>query len=363
MAEQKYYDWPATFSRQTGQQGEICIVVGAKDIGKTFGLRKQCVTDYIKRGDRFCEICRTVSEKKDVQRGYFDKLQNEGYFTDWMFKTEAGVGYISKRPEPWYDEDGKEHVDKPDWQVICYFVALTNFQAEKKRTYLKPKRYIFDEAIIDKKDKYHRYLSGEYLILANLLDTISRQQPGGYQYRVYILGNACDLTAPYFRYCGINKIPEFGYSFWKRKTVLLHYVEPWDKEERQTKTLVGRMLAGLDESEMVFGNVFDEGDSGTIAKKTANANYVYALRYAGYTYAVWIDYGTGLTYICSKVPKNAANIISLTKEDATLDYKAVERGSSYLQILSKFFYLGVLRYESPALRETFLNVLDFLGVR
>ena len=359
--KRRYYDWEATFSRQTGSQGEFCIVIGAKGIGKTFGLRKQCVSDYIRHGWHFCEVCRTKDEMKVVRQGYFDKLQNAGLFPGYLFRVTGQTGYIAKEPEK--DPETGEYAEKPQWDVLCYFVALTAFQAEKKRTYTDVRRFIFDEAIIDRKDRYHRYLPSEFLIFANLLDSISRQQPGGKQYRVYVLGNACDLTCPYMRYLGIDRIPEFGYSFWNGRSVLLHYVEPWDKEERQAQTLVGRMLSGTEESEMVFGNVFSVPDTGDVQPKTKNAKYAYAIRYGDHIYAVWIDYGKALCFITSKVPKDAGNIFAITKADASLDYQAIERTSPYLQMLNRFFYMGTLRYESPAMREMFLAILEFMGIR
>ena len=84
----KYYDWDKTMSYQTGTNGEICLVSGAKDIGKTFGLRLKCIERFIKHGEKFCEICRTAEEMKAVMRGYFDKLQNDRFFLDYVFKTE-----------------------------------------------------------------------------------------------------------------------------------------------------------------------------------------------------------------------------------------------------------------------------------
>lgn len=249
----RHYDWQPTFSRQTGTNGEICLVLGAKDIGKTFGLRLACLKRFFKYGEKFVEICRTNAEQKAVENGYFAKLQNDGFFTDYVFKCEKGCGYAAVKPP-----EG-EKVD--EWRLCCYFVSLTNFQREKKRTYVKPRKFIFDEAIIDTKDRYHRYLKDEFLILANVLDSISRQQPGDdYSYNLYILGNSVDLTCPYFRNLGINRIPEFGYSYYRNKTVLLHYVEPWDADERKARTLVGRMLAGHEESAVVFDNVFQDTD-------------------------------------------------------------------------------------------------------
>lgn len=359
-ASRHYYEWRKVFSRQTGHQGEVCIVIGAKGIGKTFGLRKQCVSDFIKKGWRFCEVCRTKDEMKVVREGYFDKLQNAGFFKEYMFKVTGQTGYIAR--EPAKDDDG-EYVEKPSWEPICYFVALTAFQTEKKRTYVNVRRFIFDEAIIDRKDRYHRYLPNEFMIFANLLDSVSRQQPEGEQYRVYILGNACDLTCPYMRYLGINKVPEFGFSFWHNKSVLLDYVKPWDAEERESKTLVGRMLNGTEEADMVFGNKFLVDYAGDICRKSADAKYAYAIKYNGKVYAAWIDYRQGLCWISAKLPKDAPNVFALTKKDATLDYLAIERSSDYLQALNRFFYLGALRYESPAIREMFLTILDFLGIR
>lgn len=352
----KFYDWQKTFSYQTGTNGEICLVLGAKDIGKTFGLRLACVDRFIKHGELFIEICRTNEELKAVAPGYFDKLQGEGFFTDYVFKTEKGAGYCALKPAT---ED-----EKPQWALCCYFVALTNFQREKKRTYVKPRRFIFDEAVIDTKDRHHRYLPDEFLILANLLDSISRQQPGDdYQYNLYLLANAVDLTCPYLRNLGIDKIPEFGYRYYRNKTVLLHYVEPWDADERRAQTLVGRMLAGDNESKVIFDNVFEDTTNGEIAKKTSNAQYRYAIRWGKLTFALWADKATGYWYVTSKLPKKAPNVFTLTKRDSSANYGAIERANPLLDLVNRLFYAGLLRYESAHIREAFFEILAFIGIR
>lgn len=355
MSEQRFYDWDRTFSYQTGTQGEICLVLGAKDIGKTFGLRLKCMKRFIKSGELFCEICRSETEVKSVAPGYFDRIVSQGFFQDHMFKVERKCGYIAKRPP-----DG----EKPVWEIMCYFVALSSFQAEKKRTFQRPRRFIFDEAVIDVKDRYHRYLPDEFLILANLLDSISRQQPkDAYSYNVYLLGNAVDLTCPYLRHCGIDRIPAFGYSFYKHKTVLLHYVEPWDAKDRRAYTLVGRMLEGHDEAKIVFDNEFSDTTGREIKKKTSNARYRFALRWGKMGFGIWIDSKRGIWYVTSKVPKGAENVYTLAKRDSTVDYVMVEKSHPLVQLLVKIYYVGGLRYESAHLREAFFEVLAFLGVR
>ena len=352
----RYYDWEKTFSYQTGTNGEICLVLGAKDIGKTFGLRLACINRFVKHGERFCEICRTNEELKAVAPGYFDKLQASGFFTDYVFKVQRNCGYIAKRPAT---ED-----EKPEYELICYFVALTNFQREKKRTYVCPRRFIFDEAIIDILDRHHRYLKDEFLILANLLDSISRQQPDSeYKYNVYLLGNAVDLTSPYFRFNGINTIPKFGYWFFKNKTVLLHYVEPWDADDRKAYTLVGRMLDGIEESATMFDNEFRDTTGGEIARKSPAAKYAFALKWGKLTIAIWIDTRLGLWFITQRLPKDAENVYTLAKKDSSVNYRMISKADGLLRILPEIYKLGGLRYESPALREAFFEILSFIGIK
>ena len=350
----KYYDWDKTMSYQTGTNGEICLVLGAKDIGKTFGLRLKCVNRFISKNEMFCEICRTNEEMKAVIPGYFDKLQSAGFFNDRVFKIEGKIGYTALKP---IDDE------KPEWKPICYFVALTNFQREKKRTYLPVRRFIFDEAVIDVKDRYHRYLSDEFLILANILDSITRQQPNGYQYNLYLLGNAVDLTCPYLRFNGIDAIPDFGYRFYKNKTVLLHYVEPWDADDRKAYTLVGRMLSGNDESKIIFDNVFSDTSNGEILRKSSNAKYRFAFKWGKQAFAIWIDRKHGLWFVNGKVPKDAKNVYTLTKRDSSVNYQAIDKAAPLMKLLTKIYYIGGLRYDSPSTREAFFEILGFLGIR
>ena len=174
--------------------------------------------------------------------------------------------------------------------------------------------------------------------------------------------NAVDLSCPYLRNLGINKPPKYGYSFYNNKTTMLHYVEPWDARERRSNTLVGRMLAGTEESKIMFDNEFSvEGDK-EIRKKTSAAKFAYALVFQQMKFAVWIDYGQGYFYINEKVPKDAKNVFALTKRDNTIDYQAVKRTDSYMRTLVDVYYMGGVRYSSPAVRESFLEVLGFLGV-
>ena len=51
-AKSKYYGWERTLS----YDADVTMVIGARGIGKTFGLRMQCIRDLIRDGSRFCEV-------------------------------------------------------------------------------------------------------------------------------------------------------------------------------------------------------------------------------------------------------------------------------------------------------------------
>ena len=58
----QFFEWGPVFSRNA----PITMVVGARGLGKTYGLRKECISEYIKKGLRFVEVSRFKSEQKQV---------------------------------------------------------------------------------------------------------------------------------------------------------------------------------------------------------------------------------------------------------------------------------------------------------
>ena len=354
----RYYDWQQVFSRQTGTNGEFVIVAGAKNIGKTFGLRLELVRRWIKTGHRYVEFCRSKDERDQMQQGYFDKLQNDGFFKEYRFKSTQNIGYLC---EIAYDDDGNEVLD--DWKPFVYFVSLSTFQQEKKRTFSNVRNFMFDEAIIDRKDKYHRYLPNEFSILANLIDTILREKyDDPLHAHCYLLGNSCDLLCPYLQMLGVRTIPKFGFSWHNDKQTLLHYVEPWDVEQRKNNTLVGRMLANSTEAEMVFENKFSSDATMFIEKKSSAAKYQYGIVYLDGTFSIWLDRKIALIYVQEKLPKNASNVYALTKRDSTIDYAMVRRTDDLMKMMLNAFYAGLVRYDTPSTRERYLDMLSYFGV-
>ena len=350
----KYYDWEKTLS----YDADVTMVIGNRGIGKTFGLRMQCIDDHIKHGYRFVEICRFKNELGGLTEGYFGRLERQPKYRDkYVFKTDTRYGYIAEKPE----ED-----EKPKWRIICYFMAMSNAQLLKKRTYDKVKRLIFDEAVLEKSDRFHHYLPNEFGILANIVDTVSRERKDtkSIKPRVYLLGNACDLVNPYFVAYGVGTNVKHGYSWHGGKTFLLHYVT--DSEyaaEKRTGTVAGRMLAGTEAGKIAIDNEFVTLTNDFVAKKPKRASFSYGIVINDKRFGVWLDSTEGLYYVTSNFPNNAQPIYALTASDMRINYVQASRFNNLIRVFSDAYYFGIIRYATPQVKMDFMEVLSMFGIK
>lgn len=349
-----FYDWERTLS--FGAQALVTMVVTARGRGKTYGLRRQCVKDFLKDGSRFVEVSRHVSYLKMLAADYFAKLQANGEFEGYVFKIDRKQAYIAEKS------------DNPEWQLIGYFVALSEYQTLKTRTFVNVKRIIMDEAIIERLDRYHTYLPNEWAILTNVVDSITRETPGEKtKARVYLLANACDFINPAFQAFGIDSLNklEYGYNWFHNKTVLVHYENPEGYSERKKEeTLAGKMGAFTTANSVAADNVFVNANDDYIASKPKNASFEFGVTFAGKRFGIWIDERNGYIFIDPKIPNNTtAPVFALTREDNSVNYIAAQRSEKTLKNLVDMHRLGLIRYNTIATRETFLDGLSLFGVR
>lgn len=353
--ETQFYDWPKTLS----YNAPLTLVVGARGIGKTFGLRLQCIRDFIRDGSRFVEIFRYKNEVKGASRGYFDKLALLEELSAWEFKSDQSGGYI--RPK-----------GAKEWQRIAYFVPMTRYQDAKKETFARVRRIFLDEFIIDRANQYGRYLPREFARYANIVDTVTRQQAGdGTQPRGYLLGNSLDLINPYFAALGISEPPPPGYRWYEGKTALLHMV-PQSEEAAAAKrdeTLAGKLLSLADDSEeaaSALENAFTVKGDSFIEKDVKVLRPAVALVWRGQELTLWARKDSYTRYHVkpgiSRELEQAGRVFYFSRADARIDYRAAKRGEKQLAWLAPVFSAGKITFETPALFETFTQVLSYFSL-
>lgn len=351
-----YYDWSKTLS----YDADVTMVVGARGVGKTYGLRKQFIKDWIKDKSKFVELTRYKNEIFGVSDGYFNRVENEPEFKEYVFRTDSRYAYIAKKGD-------KKSNGKQEWHVIGYFIALTDAQRMKKRTFNKVRRIVLDEAVLERTDRYHNYLPNEFSTLANIVDTVSRERADteSLRPRVYLLGNACDIANPYFAAYRVPTRLQFGYSWHANKSFLLHYVDSGDyATEKLSGTVAGRMMAGSNEGQVAASNQFIVTNSEFVEKKPPTAKFMFGILCNGKKYGIWVDLKQGNYHVSSKIPANTKRpVYSLTRDDYGINYIAAKRVNPAMKSIIEMWYMGLVMYDTLQLKTDFAEVLELFGVR
>ena len=351
-----FYNWNDTLS----YDADVTMVVGARGIGKTYGLRLQFIRDYLKDGSRFVELVRHQKQLPDFSATYFSRIIENEEFPEYMFKSTTKNAYIAKKVK-----EG----EKPKWEICGYFGAMTAAQDMKKQTFSKVKRILLDEAIIDKRiDRYHRYLTNEYSVLAGIVDSVSRERPetpSALRPRVYLLGNACDLMNPYFMVYEVGEEPPIGYSWHGGKQMLLHYIKDVEYAEAKNKdTVAGRMLNNTLDGLVAASNEFLRQSNDFVYEKPKHAKFKMGIVYLGKEFGIWVDEKEGYYYVNRKIPKNTnCPIFALTASDNKVNYIAAKKVEVALRDFTELYYLGIVRYETTMVKTEFIEILNLFGVR
>lgn len=220
------------------RDADVNLIIGARGLGKTYGVRRYMLEDYIKNNICFVEVTRYREENNDVAAKYFDRIIEDNIFPDYDFRVHNKVAEI------------RRNGDK-NWRTCGYFIPLSLQQQKKKSTYVNVRNICMDEIIIDPDDVYHHYLRNEYEQLANLVDTVTRERADDSKLRkprIFLLGNACDAYNPYFEHYDVPLEPEFGLQWLDGKTCIFDYVEDDKYAAQKTKnTVAGRMMKNNDD--------------------------------------------------------------------------------------------------------------------
>ena len=346
MSERKFYDAPRTIS----YNADLTMIITMRSYGKTYGFIKEAVKDWLRDRSEFVFVRRYDTELKVSMPKLFDSMIEHREFPGYEFKIEGNTGYIRKMAI-----DGE---DENPWNIICHGIPLSKQANYKGVEFPRVKKVIFDEFIRVLKTP-PGYLRDDVGAFLDLMKTITRDRDGVH---AYLLGNACDLTCPYLAFAGIVKEPRVGYTWYKGKSILVHYAKDQVFAEQERSTIVGRLVDGTPYSTVMIDNEFLNAHDTFIADKTKAAKFRYGFLCQGWTFGVWLDIREGIYYVNRKVPKDG-KIFALTSSDMTPNYVMIERSSPFIKQIVRLFSMGVVRFDAPVTRERWLKMMTLYGVR
>lgn len=339
------------------RNADVNMIIGARGLGKTYGIRKYMIEDYLKNGYCFVEVTRFREENNDVAANYFSRIVQDDIFPDYEFRTTNKIAEIRKK------KTGKK--ENP-WKTIGYFIPLSLQQQKKKSTYVNVRNICMDEIIIDNDDRYHTYLKNEFEQLAKLVDTVTRERAddtGLRKPRVFLLGNACDAFNPYFRHYDVPLEPEHGLQWLGGKTCLFDYVRDDEYAEQKTRnTVAGRMLKNNDD--VTSKNNFARHNTDFIEKTHGHAKLTYVFRWLQNEYGVYVDLRCGYVFISSKYDSGAhVPYFAITRTDNKLNYLTANMAKDLIRNLTSYYALGYLRYDTVETQHAVSEMLKNFGVK
>ena len=329
------------------------ILVGARGLGKTYGIKLKVIIAAIKKGDQFIYLRRYKEELKTSARTFFADIERE--FPDHDFKYANGKAYMA----PAETRD----VKKRSWTHIGYFIALSQAQSVKGVSYPLVKVIIFDEFIIEKGMTH--YLPDEAKAFNQFYSTVDRWQD---RTKVFFLANAVSIQNPYFMEWGIEPKAEMEWiKKYKITTIspsgvegrkdfiVCHFADSADFKAGVYKTAFGQFIEGTEYGDYAVGSEFSDNNDNLIQKKNPRATYQFTLETRGGVFSVWVDWNGPDYYIQTKLPKEQ-DWFTILPERVTEEKTLLIFSDKMLSGMRTAFRNGHAFFDAPRSRNAFIDI-------
>lgn len=263
------------------------FVVGVRGGGKTFNTLLHAIKRFEKTGEQFIYLRRRGVDLDDAchrKEGgdLFSDIRHHGYFkgVDLKVAADKSGGYN-------FYYNGK---------IMGYGKALST--ARRSTSLPLVKLIIFDEFLIDDRNRHDRYLNSgdEFFLFNNFYETIAR----GRDIPVLFLGNAFSMVNPYFIELGIRIDNPVENKIYKGKSWTLVFWRDEDYIKKREQTQFYQATKGTAFNEHAFGNHFYLDRTDFVKKRPKDSEHQFSLVYLGKTYGVWVDWDKGEYYVSTK---------------------------------------------------------------
>lgn len=312
------------------------FVIGARGIGKSYGLKKYPINRFIKHGEQFIYVRRYKTELKKIGN-YFNDVAQE--FPDHHLKVKGREFHC----------DGK---------LMGWAIPLSAWQSEKSNAYPNVTTIIFDEFIREKDNS--GYLPNEVEALLNLMDTVFRTRDN---VRCICLSNAVTVVNPYFLY--FNLVPNVDKRFNAYRDILIEIPDSQDFSDMRRQTKFGRLIDGTEYGGMSLDNEFVNDSEVFIDRRSKESRFQFSVVYKGMTMGIWVDVGMGIMYLSQDHDPSTKHIYALTTDDLDENKMLLNnwRKNYHLFKMVSAFKKGYLRFDNQVIRTTAYEMFKKMGVQ
>lgn len=313
------------------------IILTNRGYGKSYGITKQVIKKFLKKGEQFVYCRRYKTELNDFDK-FFDAIRND--FPEHKFEIKGKVAYI----------DGK----------VCGFaIPLSVSQKFKSVPFPFVTTIIFDEFIID--SNVIHYLNNEVEVFLDLFETVARKRDN---VRAYLLANNISEVNPYFIY--FNIIPRKNERFTLARdgelVVDISTNDDFINEKKNTK--FGKLIKGTKYSDYSIDNK-SLRDTDTFIEKIQLKNSVPICQVSldSQSCMIWYSYTKNVYYCCNKIDGTAPEFALSTNDHNCNSY--LNGGNTRFDILkevTRYFNLGKVRFENQNVKQLMYSIFKKLGV-
>lgn len=322
-------------------------VIGARGIGKTYGIKKYIVNRAIKYGKQFIYLRRYKDELKKIMN-FFNDIKDE--FPNHEFRVKGRQFFVA--------EKAINKSDKMHWKQIGWAIPLSAWQSEKSNAYPDVETIFYDEFIREKDNS--GYIPNEVPALLNLMDTVFRNREG---VRCICCSNSVTIVNPYFLY--FNLIPDTKKRYNAYKSILVEIPDSKDFANERRKTKFGELIDGTEYAEMSLENNFVNDSKVFVEKRTKNSKFSFMITYQGMQMGIWVDVGRGIMYLCNEFDPSTKLHFALSKDDLNENSMMMTgwKQNYYLKKLVSAFISGYLRFDNQVLRNVAYEMFQKMHIQ
>lgn len=317
------------------------MTVGSRGGGKTYDWKGRALVRFLKDGSQFVWVRRYRTELDEMlaNDGFLKDIRSDERFKDAELKTDSKFCYVN----------GK---------IAGEFIALSQAQKYKSRSFANTWLVVFDEFIISTKNtKLHYIGKSEPELFEDLLNTIFRMRP----IRAVLLANSITFNNPYFLHYDVR--PFNGRFYWQKSRRVL--VEMWNgKEYREAvdRSDIATLTRGTRYSAYALDNEFYLDNDTFVEKRTNAARFLCGVHTASGNIGFWYDSKAGKVYTSFAIDKSAKHrIYTFEKDDHTIDttFLRTYRDTQLATVCEAWQY-GLLRFDDTRVKSQAYEVLAYI---
>lgn len=315
------------------------FILTNRGYGKSYGMKKRCIRNFLKKGEQFIYLRRWKTELKDCDK-WFDDIRHE--FPNNKFKYFQGKFYI-------------------DDKIAGFPVALSVSQKLKSVAYPNVTTIMFDEFIIDKNVGMN-YLGNEVDVALDMYETVARTRNN---VRMFFLANNISIVNPYFSYFDVKPNKNERFTLCRDGELIIDISTNDEFIQMKKQTKFGKLIRNTKYSDFSIENKSLRDSNAFVGLMSMkHCEEFFSVTYKGNTYMVWLNLVDNLIYVNQKPTKTCKNFSILAtdhNDNSLLNTKFL--GNSLFNQTIRYFQYGKIRFSSIEVKYAMYDIFKELGVK